>query len=167
MRRLWVAFVMVSVIGFGILGWVGTRIYQEAPPIPERVLTADGSVVVPDGDIGRGPTGSTRLASADGRWRREVVPAPGCRWSRLMVIPGEPIDASPARLGPAQATTVAGASDLSSSVPSRARKHRSASSLLGGQRLRHRSSCFSACRSWPDRVLPCSEGRADALLRVL
>jgi nitric oxide reductase subunit B len=54
MRRLWVAFVMVSVIGFGILGWVGSRIYQEAPPIPERVLTADGSVVVPDGDIGRG-----------------------------------------------------------------------------------------------------------------
>jgi nitric oxide reductase subunit B len=54
MRRLWAAFVMVSVIGFGILGWVGSRIYQEAPPIPERVLTADGSVVAPNGDIGRG-----------------------------------------------------------------------------------------------------------------
>jgi nitric oxide reductase subunit B len=54
MRRLWVAFVMVSVMGFGILGWVGSRIYQETPPIPERVLTADGSVIVPDGDIGRG-----------------------------------------------------------------------------------------------------------------
>ena len=54
MRRLWIAFVMVSAIGFGILGWVGSRIYQEAPPIPERVLTGDGAVVVPDGDIGRG-----------------------------------------------------------------------------------------------------------------
>lgn len=42
MRRLWVAFVMVSVIGSRILGWVGSRIYQEAPPIPERVLTRPG-----------------------------------------------------------------------------------------------------------------------------
>jgi nitric oxide reductase subunit B len=39
---------------FAVLGWVGTRIYQEAPPIPEKVVTTDGQAVFHDGDIGKG-----------------------------------------------------------------------------------------------------------------
>jgi len=54
MRQLWLAFAVVLVFSFSVLGWVGTRIYQEAPPLPERVVATDGTVVVPDGDIGRG-----------------------------------------------------------------------------------------------------------------
>ena len=34
MRKLWVAFTAVIVVSFLVLGWVGVRIYQEAPPIP-------------------------------------------------------------------------------------------------------------------------------------
>ena len=34
MRRLWVAFAAVIVVSFVVLGWMGVRIYQEAPPIP-------------------------------------------------------------------------------------------------------------------------------------
>ncbi len=54
MKKLWVSFGIVLVISFSILGWIGTRIYQEMPPIPDRVLTTAGDTVVPSGDIGRG-----------------------------------------------------------------------------------------------------------------
>ena len=54
MKKLWISFALVLVISFGVLGWIGTRIYQEMPPIPERVVATDGAVVIPAGDIGRG-----------------------------------------------------------------------------------------------------------------
>ncbi|MCC7236094.1 MAG: nitric-oxide reductase large subunit [Bryobacterales bacterium] len=54
MRRLWYAFAAVLILSFGVLGWIGTRIYQEAPPIPARVVTSSGKVVIPDGAIGEG-----------------------------------------------------------------------------------------------------------------
>lgn len=34
MKGLWLAFVAVLVLSFSVLGWIGTRIYQEAPPLP-------------------------------------------------------------------------------------------------------------------------------------
>jgi nitric oxide reductase subunit B len=55
MKRLWISFAAILVVSFSVLGWIGTRIYQEMPPIPARVITTtDGSVVVADGDIARG-----------------------------------------------------------------------------------------------------------------
>jgi nitric oxide reductase subunit B len=36
------------------LGWIGTRIYQEAPPIPERVVTTEGTEFFGPGQIRRG-----------------------------------------------------------------------------------------------------------------
>src|ERR1700687_4579276 len=54
MKRLWLAFAVVLVFSFSILGWVGTRIYQEAPPLPDQVVATDGKVVIPSGDIGKG-----------------------------------------------------------------------------------------------------------------
>jgi nitric oxide reductase subunit B len=53
-KKLWIAFAVVFVVSFSILGWIGTRIYQEMPPIPDRVISTDGSVVTATGDIGRG-----------------------------------------------------------------------------------------------------------------
>ena len=38
-RRLWIAFTLVLALSFAVLGWTGVRIYQSAPPIPERVVT--------------------------------------------------------------------------------------------------------------------------------
>ena len=32
---------------FSILGWVGTEIFPQAPPIPREVVTIDGTVLVP------------------------------------------------------------------------------------------------------------------------
>ncbi|MEZ5939747.1 MAG: nitric-oxide reductase large subunit [Planctomycetaceae bacterium] len=38
-------------ISFLVLGWIGTRIYQEMPPIPERVLTTEGQTLIDTGEI--------------------------------------------------------------------------------------------------------------------
>jgi nitric oxide reductase subunit B len=54
MKRLWLAFVGVLAVSFAILGWIGTRIYQEAPPIPERVLTDHGTQILTAEDIRHG-----------------------------------------------------------------------------------------------------------------
>src|SRR5271154_3240019 len=42
MKRLWIAFGVVMIFSFSVLGWVGTRIYQEAPPLPDQVIATDG-----------------------------------------------------------------------------------------------------------------------------
>jgi len=54
MKKLWISFAVVLVISFSVLGWIGTRIFQEMPPIPSSIVSTDGSVVIPDGDIARG-----------------------------------------------------------------------------------------------------------------
>ncbi|MCY0989333.1 nitric-oxide reductase large subunit [Nannocystis sp. ILAH1] len=54
MKKLWTVFVLVIVLSFGVLGWVGVRIYQQAPPIPRQVVTPDGAEVIDAGAIERG-----------------------------------------------------------------------------------------------------------------
>jgi nitric oxide reductase subunit B len=54
MRRLWIAFTVVMVVSFLVLGWIGTRIYQEMPPLPNKVVTTDGTTLVDEGDIQMG-----------------------------------------------------------------------------------------------------------------
>ena len=54
MKKLWITFSVVLLGSFAILGWIGARIYQQAPPIPSRVVDTNGAVVVADNDIGHG-----------------------------------------------------------------------------------------------------------------
>src|SRR3954453_22311622 len=54
MKKLWISFAAVLVVSFSVLGWIGTRIYQEMPPLPARGVDANGAVVVAEGDIGLG-----------------------------------------------------------------------------------------------------------------
>jgi len=54
MKRLWLLFGFVMLLSFLVLGWIGTRIYQEVPPIASRVVTTDGTVVIDEGDISAG-----------------------------------------------------------------------------------------------------------------
>ena len=44
-RRLWSALALLLAISFGILLWVGGEIHRQAPPMPERVVAANGSVL--------------------------------------------------------------------------------------------------------------------------
>ena len=46
MKRLWIVLAIVVTFGFTVLGWVGSRIYQEMPPIPERIVTSDGQIAL-------------------------------------------------------------------------------------------------------------------------
>jgi nitric oxide reductase subunit B len=54
MKRLWISFAVVFFGSFAVLGWIGTRIYQEMPPLPTKVVDTNGNVVVAEGDIERG-----------------------------------------------------------------------------------------------------------------
>src|SRR5512139_4101972 len=54
MKRLWFAFIAVIAISFAVLGYTGVRIYQQAPPVPDRVVTADGRVILGDGAVAAG-----------------------------------------------------------------------------------------------------------------
>ena len=54
MKKLWLLFAAVLALSFSVLGWVGTRIYQEVPPLQVQVVTTDGKVLIPTGDIEKG-----------------------------------------------------------------------------------------------------------------
>jgi nitric oxide reductase subunit B len=54
MKKLWLLFIGVMIVSFSVLGWVGSRIYQELPPIPEKVVSTDGSVLIEKGQISQG-----------------------------------------------------------------------------------------------------------------
>jgi nitric oxide reductase subunit B len=54
MQRLWLAFAGVLVVSFAILGWIGTRIYQEMPPLSIRVETTDGQLIIDAEEIAKG-----------------------------------------------------------------------------------------------------------------
>ena len=54
MKKLWLIFIAIFVFSFSILGWVGTEIFRQAPPIPREVVTTDGQVLIPAEDISNG-----------------------------------------------------------------------------------------------------------------
>src|SRR5678815_1031267 len=54
MRRFWIGLIAVLAVSFGVLGFVGSRIYQLAPPIPDRVVSRDGAVVFEPGQVAAG-----------------------------------------------------------------------------------------------------------------
>ena len=75
MKRLWIVLAIVVTFGFTVLGWIGSRIYQEMPPIPERIVTSDGRVVVPEGSIRNGQAVRQTLGGALSQ--RGVILMPG------------------------------------------------------------------------------------------
>ncbi|HEV8492253.1 MAG TPA: nitric-oxide reductase large subunit, partial [Candidatus Angelobacter sp.] len=50
-RNLWLALAGVITLSFVALGYFGRQIYYQAPPIPARVVTADGTVLFTGQDI--------------------------------------------------------------------------------------------------------------------
>lgn len=50
-RKLWFWFIAVMVVSFAVLGYYGYEIYHKAPPIPDKVVTADGTVLFTGQDI--------------------------------------------------------------------------------------------------------------------
>lgn len=54
MKKLWIIFACIFLSSFAVLGWVGTEIFRQAPPIPKRVVKNDGRVLVNEGEISDG-----------------------------------------------------------------------------------------------------------------
>ncbi len=51
MKKYWISFSAVLVISFTILGWIGSKIYNMAPPIPKEVVTSNGKIIFTKADI--------------------------------------------------------------------------------------------------------------------
>ena len=54
MKKLWLIFIAIFVFSFAILGWVGTEIFRQAPPIPREVVTTEGQVLIGPEEISNG-----------------------------------------------------------------------------------------------------------------
>src|SRR5215813_6942483 len=54
MRKLWLIFIAIIVGSFGILGWIGSEIFRQSPPIPLKVVTTDGRTMIAEGDVSEG-----------------------------------------------------------------------------------------------------------------
>ena len=44
-RTLWIVLITLPVAFFGVLLWTGMQIYQQAPPMPEKVVSQDGATI--------------------------------------------------------------------------------------------------------------------------
>lgn len=53
-RKLWSWLALIFAISFAALGWVGTEIYVNAPPIPQQVVSVKGEEVFGAGAVLRG-----------------------------------------------------------------------------------------------------------------
>ena len=50
-KKLWFLLFAVLAVCFTILGYMGPEIYKQAPPYPEKVVTASGQAVMTKADI--------------------------------------------------------------------------------------------------------------------
>ncbi len=53
-KKLWLWLAIVIIFSFVILGYYGTQIYRDAPPVPNKIVTDDGNVVFTKDDIQNG-----------------------------------------------------------------------------------------------------------------
>src|SRR4030095_9192067 len=51
MKKLWMIFIAIFVFSFAVLGWVGTEIFRQAPPIPREVVTTEGQILIAPDEI--------------------------------------------------------------------------------------------------------------------
>src|SRR5512133_3417081 len=50
-KKLWIGFIAVMVISFSVLLYFGREIYRKAPPVPDKVVTPDGTLLFTGQDI--------------------------------------------------------------------------------------------------------------------
>ncbi len=54
MKRLWITLCGIFLASFAVLGWIGSEIFRQAPPIPSAVVTTDGRNMIGPEDISDG-----------------------------------------------------------------------------------------------------------------
>lgn len=55
-KRLWALLLLTVMITFGLLGYYGTEVYRQAPPIPDKIATTSGQVLMTQDSILDGQT---------------------------------------------------------------------------------------------------------------
>ena len=80
-RKLWIGLAALLIAGFGVLLWMGGEIHRQAPPLPEQVVSEDGSVLYTRADLELGrqvwqSVGGQQLGSV---WGHGALVAPD--WS--------------------------------------------------------------------------------------
>ncbi|TWT21660.1 nitric-oxide reductase large subunit [Luteimonas wenzhouensis] len=53
-RKLWAGLAVLLIASFAVLLWVGSEVHRQAPPMPDRVLSTDGSLVLTRTEIEQG-----------------------------------------------------------------------------------------------------------------
>ena len=53
-KKLWISLAGLLLVSFGVLLFLGGEIHRQAPPMPESVVTTDGSIVFTRADIEQG-----------------------------------------------------------------------------------------------------------------
>ncbi len=89
-QKLWTGLTIVVILSFVVLGYYGSEIYREAPPVPEKVVTTEGKVVFTGLMINNGKsvwqsTGGQQLGSI---WGHGAYNAPD--WSAYGLVENEP-----------------------------------------------------------------------------
>lgn len=84
-RKLWIGFILVMVISFGVLGYYGREIYRQAPPVPDKVIAENGTLLFTGSQIKDGQnvwqsTGGQELGSI---WGHGAYLAPDWTADRL------------------------------------------------------------------------------------
>jgi len=84
-RKHWFALIGVLIVTFSLLGYYGAEVYRQAPPIPDRVVTAGGEVLytqegILDGQTAWQSVGGMQLGSiwGHGATRRPTGRPTGC-----------------------------------------------------------------------------------------
>lgn len=54
MRKFWIGFWSVIILSFSVLGYTGLEIYHKAPPIPDKVVSTEGEIIIPSEGIKKG-----------------------------------------------------------------------------------------------------------------
>jgi nitric oxide reductase subunit B len=50
-KKLWIGLVLVAVFSFGVLGYFGYEIYQQSPPVPEKIISDNKEVIFTNQEI--------------------------------------------------------------------------------------------------------------------
>ena len=77
-RKLWIAMGLVMLVSFAVLGGVGYKAINNAPPIPNRVVTTDGRVLftgetIRDGQNVWQSTGGQEIGTIWGHFDRTAM----------------------------------------------------------------------------------------------
>lgn len=80
-KKLWLGLAALLIASFAVMLWLGADLHQTAPPIPKRVVAANGQVLYTQADIDKGrqvwqTTGGQQLGSI---WGHGALIAPD--WS--------------------------------------------------------------------------------------